>query len=163
MKFFSPEVALCLYNSTIFYSMHGILLSCLGWCSYLLLELLDKLQRQIYRTVGPLLAASLEPLAYRRVVVSLSLYQRYYFGTCSSELTQPFPFPCFRRRSTRYSDILHDFSFTIPRWYKDASNSFFPRTARLWNSPPIEYFPLTYDLNGFEFRIKRHLLSVGSS
>ena len=33
MKLLSPEVALYLYNSTIFYSMHGILLSCLGWCS----------------------------------------------------------------------------------------------------------------------------------
>ena len=29
-------------------------------------------------------------------------------------------------------------------------NSFFPRTARLWNSLPIEFFPLTYDLNGFK-------------
>ena len=32
-------------------------------------------------------------------------------------------------------------------------NSFFPRTARLWNSLPIECFPLTYDLSGFKCRI----------
>ena len=32
------------------------------------LELLDKLQKKIYRTVGPSLAASLEPLAHRRNV-----------------------------------------------------------------------------------------------
>ena len=54
----------------------------------------------------------------------------------------------------RYSDRLHDFSVTIPRCYKDVYvNSFFPRTARLWNSLPIECFPLTYDLSGFKSRI----------
>ena len=52
------------------------------------LELLDKLQKQICRTVGPSLAASLEPLAYRQNVASLSLFYRYYFGRCSSELGQ---------------------------------------------------------------------------
>ena len=29
----------------------------------------------------------------------------------------------------------------------------FPRTARLWNSLPIECFPLTYDLNGFSLEL----------
>ena len=54
-------------------------------------------------------------------------------------------------RSTHYSDRLHDFSATIPRFYKDVYvNSFFPHTARLWNSLPIEYFPLTYNLNSFK-------------
>ena len=27
-------------------------------------------------------------------------------------------------------------------------NSFFPRTTKLWNSLPVECFPLTFDLNG---------------
>ena len=64
--------------------------------------------------------------------------------------------------SARYSDRLHDFSVTIPRCYKDVYvNSFFPCTARLWNSLPIECFPLTYNLNGFKSRINRHLLTVG--
>ena len=52
--------------------------------------------------------------------------------------------------STHHSDRLHDFSVTIPRCCKDVYvNSFFPCTARLWNSLPIECFPLTYDLNGY--------------
>ena len=68
-----------------------------------------------------------------------------------------------QKRSTRYSDRLNDFSVTIPRLYKDVYvKSFFPRTARLWNSLPIEWFPLTYDLNDFESRFKRHLLTVDS-
>ena len=91
------------------------------------LELLDKLQKRICRTVGPSLAASLEPLAHRRNVASLSLFYKYYFGRCSSELAQLVPLPYSRGRSTRYSDRLHDFSVTIPRCYKDVYvNSFFP-------------------------------------
>ena len=106
---------------------------------------------------------SLEPLAYRGNAVSLSLFYRYYFGRCSSELDQLAPLSYSRWRSTRYSDSLHGFSVTIPRCYKDVYvNSFFPRTARLWNSLPIECFPLTYDLSGFKSRINRYLLTVGS-
>ena len=105
----------------------------------------------------------LEPLAHRRNVASLSLFYRYYFGRCLSELAQLVPLPYSRGRSTRYSDRLHDFSVTIPRGYKDVYvNSFFPRTARLWNSLPIESFPLTYDLSGFKSRINKYLLTVGS-
>ena len=127
------------------------------------LELLDKLQKGICKTVGPSLAASLEPLAHYRNVAWLSLYYSHYFGRCSSEMAQLVPLSFSRGRSTRYSDRLHDFSVTIPRCYKDVYvNSFFPRTARLWNSLPIECFPLIYDLNGFKSRIDRHLLTVGS-
>ena len=127
------------------------------------LELLDKLQKQICRTIGPSLTVSLEPLAHHRNVASLSLFYRYYFRRCSFELAQLVPLPYSRGRSTRYSDRLHDFSVIIPRFSKDVYvNSFFPRTARLWNSLPIECFPLTYDLSGFKSRINRCLLTVGS-
>ena len=127
------------------------------------LELLDKLQKWICRTVGPSLAASLEPLAHHQDVASLSLFYRYYFGRCSFDLAQLVPLPYSRGRSIRYSDRLHDFSVTIPRCYKDVYvSSFFPLTAKLWNSLPIEFFPLTYHLSGFKSRINRYLLTVGS-
>ena len=65
------------------------------------------------------------------------------------------------------SDRLHGFSVTIPRCYKDVYlNSFFPLTAGLWNSLPIECFPLTYNTNGFKSRINRingQLLTVRSA
>ena len=100
---------------------------------------------------GPSLATSLEPLALRRNVASLSLLYRYYFGRCSSGLAQLVPLPFSRGRSTRYSDRLHDFSVTIPRCYKDVYvSSFFPRTARLWFSLPIECVLLTNNLNAFK-------------
>ena len=120
--------------------MYGILLSCLGRCPQLLLgwclqlDLLDKLQKRICGIVGPSLATSIEPLAHCRNVASLSLFYRYYFGRCSSELAQLVPLPFSRGRFTRYSDRLHDFSVTILRCYKDVYvNSFFPLTARLLN------------------------------
>ena len=115
------------------------------------LELLNKLQKRICRTVGPSLAASLESLAHHRNVANLSLFYRYYFGRCSSELAQLIPLP--------YSFLREVYSLC----YKDVYvNSFFPRTARLWNSLPIECFPLTYDLSGFKSRVNRYLLTVGS-
>ena len=113
--------------------------------------------------VFPSLSASVEPLAHGQDVASLSLFCRYCFGRRSSELAELILLPYSRGSSTRYSDRLYDFSVTIPRCYKDVYvKSFFPRTARLWNSLPIECFPLTYDLSGFKSGINRHLLTVGS-
>ena len=161
ITFLNPEVALYLYKYTI--------RSCMEYCCYVwtgapsgYLDLLDQLQKRICRTVGPPLATSLEPLAYRRNVASLCLFCRYYFGRCSSEMAQLVPLPYSRGRSTRYSDRLHEFSVNIPRYYRDVYvNSFFPGTARLWNSLPLECFSLNYDPNSFMSRINRHLLFVG--
>ena len=68
MKFLSPEVALYLYKSTI--------RPCMEYCCHVwagapscYLELLDKLQKQICRTVGPSPATSLELLVHCRNVV----------------------------------------------------------------------------------------------
>ena len=58
--------------------------------------MLDKLQKPICRTVGPPFAASLELLAHRRDVASLSLSYRYYFDKCSSVLAQLVPLPYSR-------------------------------------------------------------------
>ena len=63
---------------------------CLAWAdaSSCYLELLDKLQKRICRTIYPSLAASFEPLAHCQNVVSLSLFYRKCFVGCSSELAQ---------------------------------------------------------------------------
>ena len=131
MKFLSPEAALYLYKPTI---QLCIEYCCSVWAvapSYYL-ELLDKLQKRICRTVGHSLSGSLESLAHRQNIVSLSLFYRHYFGRFSSEVAEVvlLLFPC--GRSTRYSDRLHDFAVTISRCCKDVYvNSSFPRTVRL--------------------------------
>ena len=87
------------------------------------------------------------------------VFHRYYFIRCFSELAQLILLTFSWGRSTHYSDRLHDFSVTIPRCYRDVCvNSFFPCIARLWNSPPIECFPLSYDLSGFKSRIQKKQL-----
>ena len=92
LKFLSPEVALYLYKSPVH--------ECMEYCCHVwagtpscYFGLLGKLQKQICRTVGPSLAASLEPLAHRLNVASLSLFCRYYFVRCSSDLAQLVPLP----------------------------------------------------------------------
>ena len=69
MKFLYPEVALYLYKSTI--------RPCMEYCCQVwagapscYLGLLEKLQKRIWRTVGPSLTASLEHLVHRRNVAS---------------------------------------------------------------------------------------------
>ena len=108
MKFLSPEVTLYLNKYTIW--------PCMEHCFYVLagapscyLIMLDRLQRQICRTVHPSLAALLKPFAHSWNVASLSLFCRYYFGRCSSELAQLVPLPYSWERSTYYHDRLHHF------------------------------------------------------
>ena len=76
MKFFSPEVGLYLYKSTIPSCMQYC---CHGWPDTpgCYLELLDRLQKWKCRTVGPSLAVSLEPLAHCQNVACLSFFCKY--------------------------------------------------------------------------------------
>ena len=126
MKFLSPNVALYLYKSTIWPCMEYY---CHVWTGTpsCYLELLDKLQKWICRTVSPSLAASLEPLAQHWNVASLILFYWYYFGRCSSELTQIVPLPSHEGSLLIFLiDCMTAFSVTIPRCYKDVYvNSFF--------------------------------------
>ena len=127
--------------------MCGVLLSRLGWCTYLLFGTVRQATKTNMKDCWSFTCCF---SCHHRNVDSRSLFYRYYFDRCSTELAQLVPLPFSRGRSTRYSDRLHDFSVVIPRCYKDVYvNSFFPHTARLWNSLPIECFPLAYNLNGF--------------
>ena len=122
MKFMFSEFALYLYKSTILPSTEYC---CHVWAGApsCYLDMLDKLEKQICKTVGPKLAASFKPLGHCRRVAFLTFFFRYYVGRCSSELTEfvPLPYSCWS--SSRYSDRLHDFSVTVPRCYKDVSLS----------------------------------------
>ena len=88
-KFLSPDIVLYLHKSTKRSSMKYCCHIWAGARCYL--ELLDKLQKRINRAVGPSLDPSLEALAHCGNVASLSLFCRYYFGRCSSELAQLVP------------------------------------------------------------------------
>ena len=103
MKFIYPEVALYPYGSTTSSCMEYC---CDVWAGALscYLELLDKQQKWIFKTVGHSLAVSLEPLAHCRNLACLRFLYSCYFGRCSFELAQVVPLPYSRGRSTGYSD-----------------------------------------------------------
>ena len=62
-------------------TLYGILLSCMGWCSYLLLGYVRyATEIGMYNYFGCSIAASLELLAHRQNVTSLGLFYGYYFG-----------------------------------------------------------------------------------
>ena len=103
MKYFPPEVGLSLFKSIIGPSMEYCCNACAGPPSCYM-EMLDKLQKWIVKTVRPSFAASLDPLRYRQNVASLLLSCRYYFGRCSSELAQLVPLLYSRGRHTCYSE-----------------------------------------------------------
>ena len=123
MTFLSPGAALYLYKSTI-----------RPYCCHIwagapscYLELLEKLQKRIYRTIGPSLAASLELLTNRWNVARLSLFYRYYFGKCSSL----FSWEVFSLSNTRL------------KWVKRKSKQ------REWNMFCIQIMFVLECLNGY--------------
>ena len=120
------------------------------------MELLDELRNwNVW-----LLVLHLVPLLN---VASLNLLYSFLFVSCLFGFVQLIPRPCSWGRRLEVILIDYDFCITIPRCYKDIYvNSFFRVTAKCRNSLPKECFPLTYDLNGFNSRINRHLLTVGS-
>ena len=101
MKYLSPEAAFYLYKSTV--------RPCMEYCCHVwadapsfCLDVLDKLQKRIYRTVGPSPATFPEPLAHRRNIPNLGLFYKYYFGGCYAKLAELFPLPHSRGMSSRF-------------------------------------------------------------
>ncbi|CAG9815454.1 unnamed protein product [Phaedon cochleariae] len=110
------------------------------------LMLLDSIQRRAIRLVGDAtLTHSLTSLEHRRKVGDLSLFYRYFHGKCSSEISAIIPSLAIPIRRTRQAQSAHPFVVNLERCrtalYQD---SFIHRTARLWNSLPVEVFPTTF-------------------
>ena len=134
---------------------------CHGWAgapSYYL-ELLDKVQKQIScRAVGSALVASLELLAHWRNWTSLSLFYRYYFGRCTSELPQWFHFLIVKGGLlvvlTECTIFLSPF-LNVTRM----SMSTVSFVAEL-DSGILCLKNLTYDLNGFEDCVRNIFASL---
>ncbi|CAG9817903.1 unnamed protein product [Phaedon cochleariae] len=102
--------------------------------------LLDSIQRRAIRLVGDAtLTHSLTSLEHRRKVGDLSLFYRYFHGKCSSEISAIIPSLAIPIRRTRQAQSAHPFVVNLERCrtalYQD---SFIHRTARLWNSLPVE-------------------------
>ena len=103
IKFFYPAVALYLYKSTK--------QPCMEYCCHVwagaprcYFNVLDKLQKWIFRNVGPSSAASLETLAHNGIAASLILSYRHYFDRRSYELAELVPLSDSCDKSTHCSN-----------------------------------------------------------
>ena len=142
----------------------GLIRPCLEYCSHIwgsssFVSLLDRVESKAIRLINdPSLTTPLDPLSLRRKVACLSLYYRYYFGHCSSELLDRIPQPLRRPRCTRQAAVSHRYSVELcnPRIgrYNDC---FFPSTSRLWNSLPASVFPGSYNLASFKRQVYQFL------
>ena len=61
-----------LYQNTVYHTWNTVVMSVVILFSCFL-DMLDKLQKRICRSACPSLAASIEPLAHRRSITSVSL------------------------------------------------------------------------------------------
>ena len=119
---------------------------------------LDVVHKRLHSLVGDELFGTLQPLSHRRDVSSLSLLYRYFHGKCSDELRQMVPPLKEFGRSTRLASSSHPYVLDIPKAKsKFHSQSFFPRTAGIWNRLPQSSFPDTYDLGLFKSRVNKLL------
>ena len=117
LKFCSSEFAFSLYISQI---IQPCMKYCHVWAGVpnCFLDMLVKLQKRVYWTVRPTLAAFPELLAHIRNSVGLfyDLFHNYYFGRCLSELAELVPLPSSRKRSIVVTllgcMILHSYLFS---------------------------------------------------
>ena len=159
-RYLTPPAILYLYKSQIRPRMEYC---CHIWAgaSQQALSCLDRVQRRLRYLVGDSLFSSLQPLSHRRNVASLSLLYRYYNGKCSKELHEMVPPKRTFVRNTRFSSNVHPHFLEVETAHQNFHmQSFFPRTATLWNSLPAHCFPDRYDLFSFKRRVNRFLLSV---
>jgi hypothetical protein len=155
-SYFTPAQRLTLYKSQV--------RPVLEYCSHIFagapdnsLKILDGIQRKAIRLIDdPALTSNLQSLGHRRAVGSLSLFYRYYFGLCSSELQEIIPRPIIYRKTTRKATNLNPYLVSIDRCRTSShATSFIPRTAVLWNKLPLDVFPLSRNLQQFKSRINR--------
>ena len=159
-RYLHPQAILHLYKSTVRPLME--------YCCHLWagaprshLNALDRIQRRVKNLVGPVLAEELQPLSVRRDVASLSLFYRYYFGQCSSMLSECVPGRKEFSRSTRAASLSSNYSVQLERSRTvSRSNSFFVRTSQMWNGLPESIFPKEYDLFAFKRSVNRFLKEV---
>ena len=158
-RFLTPAAILYLYKSQIRPRMEYC---CHIWAgaSQQALSCLDRVQSRLRYLVGDSLFSSLQPLSHRRNVASLSLLYRYYNGKCSKELQEMVPPRRTFVRNTRFASNAHPHFLEVETHQNFHMQSFFPRTATLWNTLPANCFPDGYNLVSFKKRVNRFLLSV---
>ena len=111
-----------------------------------------------------MVTSKLDPLKLRRIVGSLSLFYRYYFGFCLQELAACVPPPLPRPRNTRQATTSHDYCVAIDNSRAGCYDvCFFPSTAKLWNSLLLYFSSHVFPLMTFPFPKSRFFYFLKNS
>ena len=165
--FIGPSISLLLNPSCICTKLPFSLVSApfIEYCSHIWdgaprshgLDLLDQVKKPVVSFVGSGLSANLQALSHRSDVASLSLYYKYYYGKCSSELADLIPVTLVI--VLMHSEQMHRHTVNSPlcrtKFYQ---SSFFPHAEALWNSLTNEFFPPDYELTAFKVRVNKFLV-----
>ena len=171
--FFLLKLLVISINCTIWSCMKYFCHVCAGALNRYL-DMLDNLQKWVYRTFGPTLATCLELLGHYRNLASLSLLKvllwYMFISTGSTSLflctVQSLLYyfiwePYNKVGSLRIPSILIDYmNFLLPSLdvlRMSMLTVFFVIQLDFGNSVPEECCPLTYELNSCKSRLKRHL------
>ena len=101
---------------------------------------------------------SIDSLQHRLNVACVSMFYRYYNVRSSCEvkglISDNHIFLCSTRTSRRAHSFVLDCAVNRTMHYRE--NSFFARTARLWNDLPAEVLPVVYDIDKFKSNVHKH-------
>ena len=134
-------------------SIYGILLSHLEWFPWLLLGIVGQATKMDIQDCWSFTCCFSWTLGSSWKCGQLKSFLDV-FVRCSSGLNQLVPLPF--SKGDQHVVLIDCMIFLSPflEVTRMSISSFFPCTARLWNSLPIKCFPLAYNVNGFKSRIK---------
>ena len=125
------------------------------------LNFVDRIQSRALKLKGDdRVASSITSLGHRRKISCIVLFYKYYFGNCSSGLSDLIPPPQVFASNTRLSGRSHAFTVATMshRTTHYRKNSFFTCTARFWNDLPTNIFPECFNISVFKARVNQHFL-----
>lgn len=122
------------------------------------LNLVERLQKKAFRLIGDKkITDQIDTLKHRRIVGAVTLFYRYFYGECSSELSGLIPPLHNSILVTRMSAQAHpyvlasEFCRTVR-----FRGTFFSAAIRLWNRLPAHVFPPIYNPQLFKKNIHVH-------
>ena len=122
------------------------------------LNLVERLQKKAFRLIGDTnITDRIDTLEHRRIVGAVTLFYRYFYGDCSSEISGLIPPLHNSTRVTRLSAQAHPYTVASEfcRTVK-FRGTFFSAAIRLWNRLPAHVFPPVYDPQLFKKNIHVH-------
>jgi hypothetical protein len=122
----------------------------------------ERLQKKAFRLIDDMNVTNrIDTLEHRRIVGAVTLFYRYYYGECSSELLDLIPPLHSSILVSRLSAQAHPYvvASEFCRTVK-FRGTFFSVAIRLWNRLPAHVFPPIYDPQLFKKNIHVHYRST---